>query len=362
MKEFYKEHLFNKHILVRERVCAMERTDVFPTLVTLASKFGIRITDNAMLACPQMIYDCAEYLGEYVPDAFYMGFPASVRELSKDELWYDQQYHYLQTYGMGWFEQAGHSILEQIPEKVKIEEHVEPKDFVIMGEDTAEKTIIEMCQDMLKGNRLLNPGQLSLIHEAWLDFGLNILPGWIPCKDTVVRMLYFSKHLCFTKYLQLSDTIKLLNHIQYEVYGSENLKKLNLRNQDRKLITRVLDVFFLNIQAEFDEAKQSLMNNSTRRDMVNCFEKKKIWCGLLHHIHYQPKTHMAKHFVNGIRESQNISYMSDFERLMRGKCFGEAAQCLKNGKGESELVRHLNYILSRCEDEKDVEEVLKCLE
>lgn len=362
MKQIYKAHLFNHHILVREDASVKDREDIFPTLVTLMGKFGIKVTDGAELACQQMIYDCADFLGENIPDAFYIGFPASVRGLTMDQLWFDQQYHYAQTYGMGWFDQPGHSILEQIPERVQIEEGVEPKEFQLMTESEAEAAIVLICCDMLKGNRPLNPDQLELIKAAWFDFGLRIVPEKIPCKDTVVRMLYFSKHLYFTKFLRLSDTIKLLNYIQYETYHSENLKKLNLRNQDRKLITKVLDVFFLNIQEEYDKLESHSVDQATRKDMANCFEKRKIWCGLLHHIHYQPKVYMAKMFVNGIREGSNLSFMADFERHMREGNFVQAARTLKAGKGESELVRHLNYILSRCENDYEIEEVLECLE
>ena len=88
-----KEYLFAKHILVNES--GRDRENCFPTLFALAGQLGIRITEGAELALPEMIRFSAEQLGLFVPEPFYRGFPESVRKLTPEERLYDQLASYV---------------------------------------------------------------------------------------------------------------------------------------------------------------------------------------------------------------------------------------------------------------------------
>lgn len=369
MKDIYKDYLFQKHILVLDPQFYTETVDEHTaTVLMLAGKFGIVIDSDHYCPSKSMIRDAARNLGEDIPEPFYRGFPETVREFTPDQLYFDQIMHYSQTYGLGWWSMPGHSILESDEQKDSGKSHISDvrsvefmqralkpdtphKVFSIVEEARALDILHENIRLLLSGNRPLNPDQLELVKEAYKDFGGAIRPFKMPCKDTAIRLLYDFRDLSFCRYLKLSDTIKLLNYIQYNQYQSENLKKLNLRNQDRKLITNVIDRFFQN------EPEEST-NFSVLQE---CHEKKKIWCGLLHHIHYQPKNPASANFVVRIRGKGNLSAYSIFEHFM-GEGFPVQAACyLYEKKGTSALVRNLNYILSRCKTEKEIEEVLACL-
>ena len=94
-----------------------------------------------------------------------------------------------------------------------------------------------------------------------------------------------TRDLRFTEFLSMSDVIKLVDEMNYSLYGNENIKKLNLKNQDRKFIAAVMEKLF----------------ETGRCDIRNCFEKKKVWNGLLHHIHYKAKSAEGKNFAAAMR-------------------------------------------------------------
>lgn len=357
MKDLYKNYLFTKHILVSET--NEQPADPFPVLVALGQKFGIRIHKHPELASEQMIREAERELGIIVPEPFYRGFPRTVREMTPDELLFDQLLHYTHTYGCGWFEDPGHSVFEGKAaeiERVIYNEHIQPKDFDILPAIEAVDALKESITDLMGSNRPLNECQLDLIREGWKDFGKDILPKFMPCKDTVIFMLYEFKDLQFCRYLKLSDVIKLLGYIQWVGYKSENLRKLNLGNQNRKLITNVIN-----------ELSRLDISNNIGRDYCNymeCFEKRRIWCGLFHHIHYKPPLDnlMLGRFVSDVRNNKNYSAYAYFEDFMRKGNYKAAAITLVQQKSKSELIRHLNYILSRCGTDAEIEEVFKCLE
>ena len=62
-----------------------------------------------------------------------------------------------------------------------------------------------------------------------------------------------------------------------------------------------------------------------------------------------------------MRGKENHSVYSEFERAMMVRDIQSAVTCLREGKGSGALLRRLNYILSRCKNEKDVEFVLSSL-
>lgn len=363
MKDIYTSFLFNHHILVNESTNPnpIELSESFSAVIALANRFGIRIHKNAHMASLNMIKICADNLGEFVPEPFYRRFPESVREMTPDRLLFDQMYHYCQTYGMGWFDTAGHSVLENTIidefDKKMIPERFEAKDFDILPLNEAKSELIRLLQNLCSGSRPLNPSQKELILSAYKDFGKIIIPDKMPCKKTVIELLYETKDAAaFIRFLKLPDTIKLLEHIQDVRYRSENLKKLNLKNQDRKFLAKVINVFFIRYAIRYGK------HSEEDRDLIKeCFEKKKIWSGLLHHIHYKPVNKYAEEFVHNIRSGGNCSAYSEFEAKMKANDVVSAAQYLCETKGTSTLIRNLNYILSRCKTEKEVEGVMACL-
>lgn len=350
MKELFKELLFNHHILVRDDDDTdVKDEDSFCALIGLANRFGIRITEGEKLASPNMVKDAAFFLGEYVPEPFYRGFPESVRRLTSNQLLFDQLYHYTKTYGNGWFDKPGHSVAEEIFDRMEYSESAKAKDFVILTEPAADTRIHDILKDLLGISRPLNPSQRAVVLEGFNVYGFEILPEKMPCKKTAVELLYATKNLLFAVYLNAADVIKLVEYIQYTAYGSDKLNKLNLCNQDRKFISAVLDMLLTPARIN-------------HMDTGSLYEKRKIWCGLLHHIHYKPKTTAAAALIGAMRNKtvRNPSAWSEFERLMKVDR-GMAARRLVFRKGTGALVRNLNYILSRCENEHETEEVLACL-
>lgn len=352
MKKLFRNHLFNHRILVCNSGATASNEEQFCTLVTLANKFGIRITEGSELAEPSMIRDASEFLGNLVPEPFYRGFPETVRALTPEQKLFDQLLHYAMTYGLGEWVTPGHSFYEDDFKRVAFKENVEMKDFRILAESQAEVVFLDDIRNLLKSSRPLNPDQEMLVMSAWGEYHEKILPDWIPCKHTAIMLLYETKSQLFEKYLTLPDTIKLLEYIQYHRYQSENLKKLNLKNQDRKLITRFI--------------RNQLINGSHTElpnEVCDCFEKRQIWKGLLHHIHYKPTNNLYEQwYLDQLRYGANLSDYSEFEHWMDIDDRIRAVHCLYEGKGPSAVLRNLNYILSRCETETEVKEVLACLE
>ena len=332
MKEIYKDYLFEKHILVSEGMT--EEKYVFETLFAMAHFFGVKITKGKELVRCGMVKELSKRLGENVPEPFYRGFPQSVRNLSAEELLFDQLIHYFNTYGLGNFDEPGHSVFEKDFERAAFQEDTEAQEFMIQTEEEAEDTIRTMVNDLLSGSRPLNERQYKLALTFIRDYIENI-PD-IASKNTRMRLLIDTKNLSLADSLNLSDIMKLVDELNYRKYHNNNLKKLNLKNQDRKFLKALLDRMF----------------RSGRCDIGTCYEKKQLWNGFLHHIHYQPKNEEAKRFVHAMRTKGNESVYSEFEQLMEENRHREAAELLQEKKGTSALLRNIDYILSRMNREE----------
>lgn len=340
LHERYLKFLFAKGIFVSER----ESENAFSVCFTLARKFSIRITQGMQYAGEDLIPFAADMLGEYVPQPFYQNFPMSVRELTTEQLLFDQLVHYAVTYGFGDFSHPGHSLFEKDFERLAFDEETEKKDFVILSEKEALSRLTDIMDDMLKATRPLNDMQYEVLKSFVKEYGYEARR--IASKDTAIRLLFDTREIGYAKFLSLSDVIKLTDRINYEIYRNENIKKLNLRNADRKFITKIIDFIFEN----------------GRVNVRECFEKKALWSGLLHHIHYQPRTEEAENFVSLMRGKTNESVYSEFERRMEAGDIEGAVSCLREGKGSGALLRQINYIVSRCKDETDMAVVMDSLE
>lgn len=335
----FHNFLFTKNILVNTEMSE----NAFAARFALANKFNISITSGQQYAHEDMIRLAAEMLGEDVPLPFYRNFPDSVRELTAEQLLFDQLYHYSVTYGQGDFSEAAHSLFEEEFARIAFREEAEIKKFIILTEDEAKEKLTEYIEDMLKGTRPLSDVQYDLIKAYTGEYKYEIKN--CVCKDTAIKLLLDTRNTAYARFLSLSDVIKLADVINYEVYNNKNIKKLNFKNSDRKLISAVIDCIF----------------EKGHCNVRECFERKAVWCGLLHHIHYKPKAPEAEKFASLMRGSENRSVYSEFERAMAARDISAAASCLREGKGTGALLRQLNYIISRCKDEAEIAAVMDLL-
>lgn len=333
MQEIYKDYLFEKHILVHE--AENEETNIFETLFALAHYFGVKITKGWEFVHHDMIDELSIRFGKYIPAPFYKGFPDSVRALSTEELLFDQLMHYFETYGLHDFDTPGHSVFEKDFSRAAFQENVTIREFTIQTEEEAEKTLQDSVKNLLSGTRPLSKRQYDLAIAFLLEHDDDIPE--IASINTLVRVLIDTKNLSLVDRLHLSDVMKVVDELNYRNSRNANLKKLNLKNQDRKLLAAILDRMFM----------------GNRCDISTCYEKKQLWNGFLHHIHYQPKNAAAEMFLCAMRQKGNESAYSEFEKLMRENRVLEAAEFLKKKKGTSAVLRNMDYILSRVEQKDE---------
>ena len=342
MEIIFKDYLFSKHILVNDK-----GTDenAFETLFSIANLFNIRIKEGQGIAHREMIEFISRLVGEKVPEPFYKGFPESVKKLSSDKLLFEQMVHYSVTYGFGNFSEAGHSLMEENFERIAFKEKAEIKDFVILNETDAENKLTGFVDDMFCGTRPLSEPQFKVISSFLREYSHR--PSKCASKNLAIRLLVENRALYFARFLQLPDITKVVEDLNYRLYDNTDVKKLNLKNQDRKLIISVIDYMF-----------GKGLSKDIDRDIISCFERKAVWSGLLHHLHYKPKNAKASEFVRLMRGNENNSVYSGFESEMSEGNIAEAVEVLKKGKGSGSILRNLDYLISRCGNEEDEKAVL----
>ncbi len=338
MKELYKTHLFNKHVLVND--FNQEPKNAFEAVFAFANLLSIKIGKGKNLASPELISFASSRMGMYVPEPFYRGFPKSVRKLSKEQLLFDQLLHYFQTYDLDNFEHPLYSVMEEDFNRVAFKENAVINNFDILTEKEALPILEELVKNYLSSSRPLSDYQYILVKEALTEFNYNVEK--IPCKDTVIRLILDTKNTRFAEFLSLPDFIKLVENLNYYYYENVNAKKLNLKNKDRRLLSKVLDILL----------------SKKRISVKPCFEKQQAWCGVLHHIHYKPKSKKAQDFNTSMRKDKNSSTYSAFEKAIMNNDLALSVSTLIKEKGSSAFMRNLNYILSRCTTDSDVELVM----
>lgn len=341
MKDLFTHYLFDKHILVND---GTPEENPFESLMALASLFNIRVREGKNLAQQSMIELASIKLGERVPEPFYEGFPKSVRKLSKDKLLFDQLFHYFTTYGNGDFSEAGHSVFEEQMDRGAFNEKTDIMDFRILSEEDALAELRGMVDGLLAGTRPVSASQYTVIREYILDY--EYMPEFIASKNTVMQLVIDTKDPEFAKFLALSDVVKVAELLNYRCYCNPNVNNLNLRNVDRKMLAGLIDY----------------ITENGKCNITECYEKKKTWNGLLHHIHYKAKNENGSMLLEAMRNKGNESVYSAFEAEMAKKEPVAAAEVIKEGKGGAALLRHLDYIISRCETEEEIEKVLELTE
>lgn len=342
MKAIFKDYLFNHGILVNEAV--EKNSKVFETRFALAKLFNIRITDGENLVTADMIRYAGEQLGQNVPEPFYIGFPESVRQLTSEQRLFDQLVHYAYTYGRGDFSEQGHSMLEEFIQREAFNEKCDVRNFSVITEDDAVVKLAEYVENLLAGTRPVNDDQYEFICEYIREYDYQVKT--CASKNMAIRLLLEFRDAHYADFIAMSDVIKLVDEMNYRLYDNEDIKSLNLKNQDRKFITSVINHLF----------------HTGSCNLRNCFEKKAVWNGLLHHIHYHPVNEIAAQFVQCMRGKENFSVYAEFEKAMAANDIREAVMALKQGKGSGAVLRNLNYIVSRCESEEDVQFVMEHME
>ena len=341
MNAIFKRYLFERHILVSEGVA---EENCFEVLFSLAHFFGINVKKGHELVSRDMLITAGECLGHDVPEPFYRGFPTTVRSLTKEQLLFDQLLHYFINYGMGDFSETGHSVFEAEDfTRLAFNERVRVKDFVCLGSEEAEEYLRGCIDDLFASSRPLSKEQAELVTAYVTEY--NYIPERIASKSTAVRILRTLRDTRFAKFLYLSDVIKLVDEINFYEYGNRNIKRLSLKNADRRFLSELLDRIF----------EGGYVN------IRDCFEKKAVWCGFLHHIHYQPRCEAAEKFCHLMRNKGNQSVYAEVEKYLSERDVCRAVDALKAGKGDGGVLRALDYLVSRCENKQDLQYVLSSI-
>ena len=130
---------------------------------------------------------------------------------------------------------------------------------MVQTEEEAEETVQTIVNDLLAGSRPLSERQYALSLACILDHD-EVIPD-ITSKNTLVRLLIDTKRLSLADKMNLSDVMKVVDELNYRNYNNSNPKKLNLKNQDRKFLTEILDRMF----------------QGDRCDIRTCYEKKQLY-------------------------------------------------------------------------------------
>lgn len=340
MRNSFHDFLFSKGYLVGEG----ETKHAPEALTALAKLFNVHITSNPGWASIDMVKVASRNLGEHVPPPFYQGFPESVKQLPIGALVLDRLIHYTRTYGFGDFSTPGHSLFEEEVVRKCFNEKVEVRELSIISMPEAIKLLHNTVASLLASTRPLSDAQYELVQNYIKDYDYYVVE--CNCKDTAVRLLLDSRDASYARLLKLSDVIRLVEALQFKQYDSKDIKKLNLRNQDRKLLTSVLDYIFEHGVC----------------DLRTCYEKRKLWKGLLHHLHYKAKNETAVQFLDAIRNSEPRSVYSEFERAVGEGRIKDAVDVLRDEKGTGAVLRNLDYLLSRCETDEEVDCVLDVID
>lgn len=338
MNIIFKNYLFDKHILVNDT--EKDEQSAFSVIFALAHKLGIKITSGYDLANTDVFVFASEALGIYIPEPFYKGFPQTVKKLTTEEKLFDQLFHYFNTYTLNNFDEPGRSVFEEDFERIAFKESYAKIPYEIIDEKEAIIRLKSICDDLTKSTRPLSEQQHELLREYIREFSYR--PEGFASKDTLVRLLIDSGDMSFASHLSLSDVIKVIDRI-YFYYDTElDLKKLNLKNRDRKFVSQLIDKIF----------EHGYVN------VRECYEKRKAWVGLLHHIHYKPKCEEAEAFLLSMRDGKNHSVYSEFEKAIAAGDIPRATDIILSGKGTSALLRNLNYLLSRASNDEEIDYIV----
>lgn len=363
LKEF-KDYLYARNILVQE--CS--KTSLTPeesawSCTALLGMYSINIIEGADLANQNIIRYVGKMIDGEISEPFYKGFPESVKKLSVEEKLINQLYSYYLTYGLGNFDDgATHAVIEDLPAKVALAANDEvPKNFSIMTEECADKRLHQIMQNLLDSTRPLATFDFNLLKKYIetkgfenLHFGKGV--------NTWIKLAVELNNPTILNTLKLNQFMKVVDYVNYtDLLNScpsrSSMKNLRLSNQSRKFLTKALD----DICEKCSDSVMDVCSTAVMEDITFCIEQRANWKGFLYHIHYKPKSCVGKTLVNMIHNETLISFLAVFEKWMSMGDSVAAAEYAVNTKGATFLLRHLNYIISRCKTEKEMEKVFNIL-
>ena len=324
MKELFRDFLFNKNILVADREC--EDKELSSLLCTaLMSKYGYNVVKGNSYMSKNLFTYVASKIDNDPVEPFYRGFPESVEKLCPEEFLFDQLFSYYKSYGLGDFSEEQHSVLEEPVKRIALLKSFTVKNMVILDEEAALEKLTDCIKDICKGSRPLNESQCQVVLEFIKEY--KIFPK-IKSSNTSIRLLIDTRCVYISDNLNLNEFPKLVEELNYRVYSNKDVKKLNLKNQDRKFLKNILN---------------RMLSVATTQDVIQCIEKRRVWKGILHHLHYNNDK-----LQNIIYRDYLKSHTGVFEMYLNEGNVIEGIDYLKETKGASAVMRNADYILSKC--------------
>ena len=349
MKETFKKYLFDKNILVNDG--AEEKDEELESLLctALMAKYGYNVVSGVELMSKPVFNYVAKQIDFKPTEPFYRGFPESVKKLCPEECLFDQLWSYYKTYGLDDFSEEQHSVCESPVERIALLKSFTTKNVKILNEKDAEKELENLLQGLCDQTRPMSEYQFEVLVEAIREYDMFMFE--FASSNTAIKVLLETRDLRYAEEysapLELSHFPKIVEELNYKVYRNNDIKKLNLKNQDRKFLINVLNILITNSYNDF--------NLISDYQIAVCAEKRAIWKGILYHLHYKD------YRLSFIYNSKVFSGMSEFERFMAGENTYGAASILKYRKGTSAVLRNLDYIVSRTKEFSEVERVLDLL-
>ena len=349
MKEVFKKYLFDKNILVNDGTEEKDKELESLLCTALMAKYGYNVISGAELMSKPVFNYAAEQIDCKPTEPFYRGFPESVKNLCPEELLFDQLWSYYKTYGLDDFSEEQHSVCENPVERIALLKSFTTKNVKILNEKDAEKELESLLQGLCDQTRPISEYQFTVLTEAIREY--DMFRFKFSSANTAIKVLLETRNLKYAeKYsapLELSHFPKIVEELNYKVYRNKNIKKLNLKNQDRKFLINVLKILITNSYNDY--------NVVSDYQQAICNERRAIWKGILYHLHYKDER------LSFIYSSKVFSGMSEFEWFMEGENTYGAASILKYRKGTSAVLRNLDYIVSRTKEFSEIEKILGLL-
>jgi hypothetical protein len=264
MKKELVEFLFNKGLVVVERLNENKRS-AFAVVCSLAKTFNVSISGEIQYLSSKTESLFEEMIGKNIPLPFYVGFPNSVRELSRSAFFFDQAFSYFNAYLEG---ENGDPIsqMNKSLERSLFEEETEIKYFRAILEEEAKDILIETASDIGSSTRPISIEMRKVLIEIYKEY--TFLPE-VKSRKNLVDLMVMEQSLFegLKPQLKLNDIVKYLESLSsYHLRYSENSIKrssfhLNLSNQDRKKTAILLD---------------AILPRTSERECKEALEKRKI--------------------------------------------------------------------------------------
>lgn len=355
MVSCFKDCLFKRNILVRDNTDTdvLDDEDTSLWCSALMLKFGYNVVSGKENMTSKVFAYVSNMLNVNVPPAFYYWFPESVKELTDNEILFDRLFSYYKTYGLNDFSEPVHSVLEDNPvERVALLKSFRTVNVEVVNEEQAEAKLNIIIMDMLKQSRPLSADDFDIVLNFMRNYS-SVMPEKIGSKDTVIKLLINFRQPEYAKFLTLKQFPDFVEELNFEIYHNPDVKKLKLRMPDRRLVTKVLRKLLKN---------ESNIVEATK----DCLEKRQIWKGILHHIHYKVDycgdSSNENYFFKTLYNDSTYSVSSLFEQHIKNHdVCGAVNALITNGRG-TEAYRHLNYITANAKDEEDLNNAFWALE